>query len=85
MRHFTHTGISLILLSLTLSRVENHKKYSNVLYAISTIYALIYLVAYGTIFSTFTNSLLDFFYFILYILVIGFYMYTTFVFFGKNR
>lgn len=84
MRQFNHSAICLILLTIALSRVKNQKKYSNILYAISAIYALIYLIAYGTIFSTFTNSLLDFFYFILYILIIGFFIYTTFVFLNKK-
>lgn len=85
MRRFNHSAISLILLTIALSRIKNHKKYSNILYAISAIYALIYLIAYGTIFSTFTNSLLDFFYFILYILIIGFFVYTTIAYLNKKE
>lgn len=85
MRQFNHSAICLILLTIALSRIKNHKKYSNILYAISAIYALIYLIAHGTIFSTFTSSLLDFFYLILYILVVGFFVYTTIVYLNKKQ
>ena len=81
LRIFTHSFICIFLLSATLSKIKLYRKNSNILYVISSIYVFLYIIKYGMLFSTISSN---YFYLILYIAIIGFYFYLTYVFLDKK-
>lgn len=82
MHHFiTHSCICVILLSTTLSRVQIRKKF-NVLILISSIYILLYLLGYGNTLFILTNNII---YILIYLFIIGFYIYVIFKIFDIKK
>lgn len=82
MHHFiTHSCICVILLSTTLSRVQIRKKF-NVLILISSIYILLYLLGYGNKLFISTNNII---YILIYLFIIGFYIYVIFKIFDIKK
>lgn len=85
MHHFiTHSCICVILLSTTLSRVQIRKKF-NVLILISSIYILLYLLGYGKKLFILTNNIIYIIYILIYLFIIGFYIYVIFKIFDIKK
>lgn len=80
-RILTHSFISIFLLSTTLSKIKLYKKNSNILYVISSVYVFLYIIKYRMLFSTISSN---YFYLIIYLVIIGFYLYLTYVFLDKK-
>lgn len=86
MRHvISHTFICIFLLSTTLSRAKLHKKYANILFIVSSIYLFLYLLHYGLQLSSLMHNFLYLSYLMIYIAIIGFYLYLTFVFLDNKQ